>query len=131
MFMRVVLVQVIDAPRQVYKQLRTYSATGFAGNIPLPQQTIRMIDILLNVRKCHSKDSNSWGGDFAEGKTTKARNGHHQEVQSADHRRNRISSEISRSSQNRPSCITTGPVKHHGKHVTFNPVVSVLYYYKN
>uniref|UniRef100_A0A2S2QES7 Eukaryotic translation initiation factor 4 gamma 3 n=1 Tax=Sipha flava TaxID=143950 RepID=A0A2S2QES7_9HEMI len=125
------LEKVIDAPRQVYKQLKSYLVTGYAGNIPLPRQTIHMIDILLNMRKCNTKGSNSWRGDFTEGNTRKARNSRHQEVQSVDHRRNRISGENSRSSQNRSSYTTMVPVKHHGKHVTFNPVVSVFYYHKN
>ncbi|XP_025407910.1 uncharacterized protein LOC112681811 [Sipha flava] len=122
------LEKVIDAPKQVYEKLKSYSVTGYADNVPLSRQTIDMIDILLSVRKYNTNASNSWRGDFTGRNTRKARNSRRREMQSVDHRANCISGEISQGCQNPPSCDNSTSAKHHGKQVTFNPVVSIIYY---
>jgi hypothetical protein len=98
------------------------------GQHPLPRQTMHMIDILLNMLKCNTKSSNSWRGDFTGGKTRKARNSRNQEVQSVDHRRNRISSEISQFSQNRSSYTTMDACKapRESRHVQSRGVYTLL-----
>ncbi|XP_025414585.1 uncharacterized protein LOC112686513 [Sipha flava] len=122
------LEKIIDAPRLVYEQLKSYSIAGYAGDIPLTPQTVQMIDIVLNVRMSYMNGSNSRRGDFAEGKTRKPGNRHRRDVQSKDRRANHISGEISQYSRNPPSCTTATSAQRHRKHVTFNPVTSIFFY---